>query len=423
MVAIMTVKFSDIETAALALEGQVVRTPMQHSRTLSQICGCDIYLKFENFQFTGSFKDRGAFIKLSSLPASARTKGVVAVSAGNHAQGVAYHAERLGIPATIVMPETTPAVKVERTQSFGAKVILRGEALWQCQEFAEELAARDKLALVHPFEDEHIIAGQGTVAREMLQDVPDLDVLVVPIGGGGLIAGTAITCEAMRPEIDIYGVQSELYPAMYARLRGAGYEGAGDTARADLGAGAQSLAEGIGVKRPGELTASIAFPLLKDILLVSEPALEHAVALLLSVEKTVAEGAGAAGLSAVLTNPELFRGRKVGLMLTGGNIDERLLSYVIQRELVRDGRIINIRVDTYDRAGFLGQVSSVIGEAGGNIIEVSHNRLLTDIPAKAAELGFIIEVRDRAHGEAVLARLQGEGFDPRAPERWHTIDK
>jgi threonine dehydratase len=393
------VSFGDIQRAARAIEGAVERTPARHSRTLSSIAGTEIFLKFENLQFTASFKERGALNKLLSLSAGERARGVIAMSAGNHAQGVAYHAGRLGVPATIVMPEGTPFTKVKHTRDFGAEIVLEGASLSESHARALTLAAERSLTLIHPYDDSLVIAGQGTVALEFLAQIPDLDTLVVPVGGGGLISGTAIAAHALKPELRLYGVQAELYPAMHNALTGGHLPCAG-----------QTLAEGIAVKEPGALARAILPGLMAEILLAPEAGIESAVVKLLEIEKTLAEGAAAAALAAVLANPERFHGRRVGIVLSGGNIDMRLLSTVILRELAREGRILSLVVTIEDRPGLLARVSSLIGEAGGNILEVSHNRLMTGISAKSADLGLVVEARDAAHGAAIKARLQEAGF-------------
>jgi threonine dehydratase len=397
-----TVTIDDIRKAEAQLSGVIVETPTVHSRTLSAIAGCDIVLKLENLQYTGSFKDRGALIKLLSLGAAERKAGVIAVSAGNHAQGVAYHAERLGIPATIVMPEGTPFVKVRHTEAFGARVVQRGEGFAEAAAFAAELRVKEGLVLVHPYDDPHIIAGQGTIALEMIDADPALDALVVPIGGGGLIAGIAVAAKAFRPSIEVIGVETELYPSMYQAIRGL-----------PPTSGGQTIAEGIAVKKPGELTKPIVAELVADILLVGESAIERAVQLLLEIEKTVAEGAGAAPLAAVLAHRERFAGKRVGLVVTGGNIDSRLLASVLLRGLIRDGRIVRLRVETRDVPGALGQVARLIGEKGGNIVEIYHQRLFYDVPVKLAEIDVVLETRDARHVEDIIAVLRAAGFPTR----------
>jgi threonine dehydratase len=394
-----SVTIADIQAAASAIAGQIVRTPCRPSRTLSAITGCDVWLKFENLQFTAAFKERGALNKLLSLTPAERARGVIAMSAGNHAQGVAYHAQRLGIAATIVMPNGTPFIKVQRTRDFGARVLVEGDMLSDATDFAQRLGAEERLVFVHPYDDDKIIAGQGTIALEMLEDAPALDSLIVPIGGGGLISGVAIAAKAIKPEIEIVGVQTALYPSMHHALKG------------DVGpSGGATVAEGIAVQHVAARTRAVIADLVSEILLVGEPDIEHAIALLLEVEKTVAEGAGAAGLAALLTHPERFRGRAVGLVLCGGNIDSRLLASVIMRELARVGRISIFHIELTDRPGSLARLATVIGDAGGNIIEVLHNRLSAGIPAKNVVVDVTVETRD-AHHRDLLGEAIGEaGF-------------
>jgi threonine dehydratase len=398
----MPVTLEDVQRAAAAIKGAIERTPFHHSRTISQVTGTDVYLKFENLQFTASFKERGALNKLLSLTLAERKAGVIAMSAGNHAQGVAYHAARLGIPATIVMPESTPFVKVKHTMGHGARVIQQGATLADSDRIAHEVAGKEGLVFVHPYDDDKIIAGQGTVALEMLDEFPDLDTLVVPVGGGGLISGMAIAAKAAKPSIRVIGVETELYPSMYNVLKGG-----------NAPIGGQTIAEGIAVKNVGAKTVDICGRLLDDIVLVPEVAIERAIALLLSIEKTVVEGAGAAGFAALLEHPQKFVGHKVGLVLCGGNIDPRLLSNVIMRELQREGRILTIAVEIEDRPGILARVATIVGEAGGNIIEVSHNRMLTDVPAKAAELRVSMETRDAAHAQSICQAVRDAGYGVR----------
>jgi threonine dehydratase len=395
----MAITLADIEQAAKCLEGQVVRTPCLPSARLSELLGCDLTLKFENFQHGSSFKDRGAFVKLASLGEAERARGVIAMSAGNHAQGVAWHATRLGIPATIVMPRLTPFVKIEKTRQFGATILLEGESVDDAADFAHRLAAERGLTFIHPYDDPLVIAGQGTIALEMLEAAPDLEVLVVPIGGGGLIAGIATAVKALRPAIEILGVQATACPSMQ-RLR-AGLPEAPV---------APTIAEGIAVKRPGKLTVPIIEELVGDILLVDEVALEEAVLALLEIEKTVIEGAGAAGLAAVMSERARFAGRRVGLVLCGGNIDVRLLSAVILRGLVRSRRLIRLQVGIPDAPGNLARLAAMIGEAGGNIVEVEHQRAFSPLSVKSSEVNVIIETRNAAHAGEIVAALEGAGF-------------
>ncbi len=399
------VTLAHIRAAAETIRGSVQRTPTHYSRTLSKIAGCDVYLKFENLQFTSSFKERGALNKLSSLSAEEREHGVVAMSAGNHAQAVAYHAGRFGIPATIVMPEGTPFNKVKHTKDFGARVVIEGETLNESFGRARAIADAEGATLIHPYDDPIVIAGAGTVGLELLEDVPDIEVLVVPIGGGGLISGIGIAAKALKPSVEIFGVEAALYPSMYDALKGA-----------SLPCGGQTIAEGIAVKRPGELTRRLVDALVSDVLLVREDEIECAVATLLEVEKTVVEGAAAAAFAAVRSNPEVFRGRKVGIVLSGGNIDMRLLSNVILRELSRMGRILSLVIEIEDRPGWLARIATVVGDAGGNILEVTHNRMMTDMPAKSADLGLVLEARDADHAREIRACLEQAGFRIRSPK-------
>lgn len=389
----------DVKAAAKRIEGAVRRTPFEKSVTLSQITDCDVYLKFENLQFTAAFKERGALNKLLLLNDEERKNGVVAMSAGNHAQGVSYHAQRLGIPATIVMPIGTPLVKVQHTEAFGAKVIVTGDKLEDAAAFAHELADREGRYFLHPFDDKDVIAGQGTIGLEILDEHPEIDTLVVPIGGGGLISGIATVVKALRPDIEVIGVQAELYPAVYAQMKDEQLDCTGD-----------SLAEGIAVKKPGQLTTAIINNLVDDIVLVNEEALERAVSLLLNVEKTVAEGAGAAGLAALLTNKERFKGRKVGLIVSGGNIDSRLLSSILMRDLIREGRIARLRLTMRDLPGQLLKATQVITDLGGNIIDVHHNRNFLNLPAKGTYCDVEIEARDREQVDQIIQKLNDVGF-------------
>lgn len=389
----------DVARAAANLRGQIAQTDCDLSRTLSDMLGCKVWLKFENLQFTASFKERGAYNRLSALSEAERTAGVIAMSAGNHAQGVAYHAKNLGIPATIVMPEGTPQVKVDNTRRFGATVIVTGATLEEASAYATEHGRKHGLTFIHPYDDPLVIAGQGTIAHEMLESAPEIDTLVVPIGGGGLISGVAIGAKAIKPDIHIIGVQAALYPSMYNVIKHSDLPMRGDT-----------LAEGIAVKKPGTITSRIVTELVDDILLVTEPDLERAVASLISIEKTVVEGAGAAGLAAVIANQDLFKGRNVGLILCGGNIDTRLLASVLTRDLAREGRISQLTIDLVDRPGQLARVANLLGEAGANIVEVLHQRIFSDLPAKGTLLQVVIETRDRGHLAAVIQQLNSAGF-------------
>ena len=395
----------DIRAAARLINGAVERTPTRRSDTLSRITGADVHLKFENLQYTASFKERGALNKLLSLTADEKKRGVAAMSAGNHAQGVAYHGGRLGIPVTIVMPEGTPFTKIKHTKDFGARVVVEGATLAECFARATEIARAEGLTFVHPYDDAAVIAGQGTIAIEMLADAREpLEVLVVPIGGGGLISGIAIAAKAINPAIEIIGVQTRAYPSMYDVFKSANLPSAG-----------QTIAEGIAVKEPGLLAREIVKSHVKDILLVDEVQIEQALAALLEIEKTVVEGAGAAPYAAVVANKAMFAGRKVGIVLTGGNIDMRLLSNVILRELSREGRILSLEVMIEDRPGLLARIATLVGDAGGNILEVSHNRMMTDTPVKSAFLEMVVEARDASHAEEIRTKLRDAGFTLRTP--------
>jgi threonine dehydratase len=393
------VMLADMQAASAAIRDAVPPTPFHRSATLSAIAGCALFVKFENLQFTASFKERGALNKLLGLAEAERAAGVVAMSAGNHAQAVAYHARRLGIAATIVMPEDTPEVKVSATRLHGAAVVLRGASLDDAEDHARALALEQSLTFVHPYDDPDVIAGQGTVALEMLEAEPDLDALVVPIGGGGLIAGMAIAAKALKPGIEVWGVEAARCPSAWNALNG--------LPRVTQ---AGTVAEGIAVKRPGALTLPVIRDMVDGIILVSEVELERAIALYVSIEKTVAEGAGAAALAGVLAEPERFRGRKVGVVLSGGNIDTRLLASVLMRDLVHQGRIARLRIDIPDRPGVLSAVAGAIGDAGGNILEVQHNRIFSHTQAKETDLEVVIEARDPSHLEAIVGALSGEGF-------------
>ncbi len=401
------IELADIEQAAVRLQGQILTTPCVESRTLSQLTGAQVFLKFENLQFTASFKERGACNKLAVLreleadrghdaPAA---PGVVAMSAGNHAQGVAYHAQRLGLRAVIVMPRFTPGVKVERTRSFGAQIVLHGDTLDEAHRHALTLAREQHLAFVHPYDDEAIIAGQGTVGLEMLQAVPQLDALVVAVGGGGLIAGIAVAAKAIKPGIEVIGVQTLRFPNMFNAIK-----------HTDLPQGASSIAEGIAVGTPGRLTQAIIERHVDDLLLVDEGDIEQAIVMLLEIEKTLVEGAGAAGLAALLKYPERLRGRRVGLVLGGGNIDPLLLAAIIERGMVRAGRLARIRVSARDVPGSLARITAIVGEAGANIDEVHHQRAFTMLAAQNVEIELVIQTRGRDHIGAVLDALHAGGF-------------
>jgi threonine dehydratase len=397
----VTVTLADIEAARRAIAGHVVRTPMLPAPRLSALTGASVRVKYENMQVTNSFKERGALNKLVALSAAECARGVIAMSAGNHAQAVAYHAQRLGIPATIVMPVTTPFVKIEATAAHGAEVVLDGESVAAAQVRAEAIARERELAFVHPYDDPLVIAGQGTIALEMLEEAPDLDLLVIPIGGGGLIAGNAVAALAKKPSIEIIGVEAALYPSFWNALHGE---------RRPLGG--PTLAEGIAVTNVGALTLPVVRDLVAEIVLVDEAHLERAVNAYLTLQKTMAEGAGAAGLAAMLVKPEKFRGRNVGLILCGGNIDPRILASVMVRELEREDRIVSFRLTIPDRPGVLGHIATRLGELGANILEVDHRRLFLDVPAKGARLDVTVETRDQVHGEQIFEALEAEGYQP-----------
>ena len=395
------VTLADIEAARRVIDGHVLRTPMLPAPRLSALTGAEVFVKYENLQVTNSFKERGARTKLASLTAAERERGVIAMSAGNHAQAVAYHAALLGISATIVMPVTTPFVKVAATKAHGARVLLDGETISEAQARAETEARERGLIWVHPYDDPHVIAGQGTIALEMLEEVPALDVLVIPIGGGGLVSGIATAAKAIKPGIDIVGVESALYPSMWNAIRGE-----------QRPLGGATLAEGIAVKNVGSLTLPIIRALVSDILLVDEEHIERAVNAYLTLQKAMAEGAGAAGLAAMLANPQRFAGRRVGLVLCGGNIDPRILASIMIRELERENRIVSFRLTIADRPGLLGQIATTLGRLGANILEVDHRRMFLDVPAKGARLDVTVETRDAAHADEILAAFKAEGFAP-----------
>jgi threonine dehydratase len=395
------ITLADIEAARRTIAGHVLRTPILAAPPLSALTGADVYVKYENLQVTNSFKERGACAKLTALGPAERRRGVIAMSAGNHAQAVAYHARRLAVPATIVMPITTPFVKVKVTEAFGATVVLHGETLAEAQVRAAAIAGERNLVWVHPYDDAHIIAGQGTIALEMLEEVPELDVMIVPIGGGGLIAGNTIAAHAIKPGIEVVGVECALYPSMWNAIHGG-----------KKPCGGATLAEGIAVSAAGALTLPIVREHVHDIILVDEPQIERAVNAFLTLQKTMAEGAGAAGLAAMLAAPDRFAGRKVGLILCGGNIDPRILASIMVRELEREDRIVSFRLTIPDRPGILGQIASRLGELGANILSVDHHRLFLDVPAKGAKLDVTVETRDGAHAEQILRTLLADGYQP-----------
>ncbi len=397
----MSISIADIEAARRTIDNAVLRTPMLPAPKLSALTGAEVYVKYENLQVTNSFKERGALVKLASLGAAERKHGVLAMSGGNHAQAVAYHAARLGIPATIVMPVTTPFVKVAATRSHGAEVVLDGDTVAEAQARCEQILTERGLTLVHPYDDPRVMAGQGTIALEMLEEVHELDVLVISIGGGGLIAGNAVAARAVKPSIEIIGAEAALYPSVWNALKGEGRPIGGPT-----------LAEGIAVKNVGTLTLPVIRELVAEVILVDEAQLERAVNVYLTFQKTMAEGAGAAGLAAMLARPERFRGRKVGLILSGGNIDPRILASIMVRELERSVQIVSFRLTIPDRPGVLGTIATRLGTLGANILEVDHRRLFLDVPAKGAKLDVTIETRDAAHAEEILGALAADGYAP-----------
>ena len=395
------VTFEDIEAAAARLAGQVLDTPCLESRTLSQIVGAQVFLKFENLQFTASFKERGALNKLATLVERGEpVRGVIAASAGNHAQGVAHHAQRLGLRAVIVMPEHTPTVKVERTRGFGAEVVLVGATFDEARDHALALAAREGLTFVHPFDDALVIAGQGTIGLEMLRAQPDLDTLVIAVGGGGLISGIATAVRQLKPGIEIVGVQTARFPAMVNAIKHTQHP-----------QGASTIADGIAVGQPGRLTQALIRERVDDLMLVDEGDIEQAILMLLEIEKTLVEGAGAAGLAALLKDPARFAGRKVGLVLCGGNIDPLLLAAIIERGMVRAGRLARIRVGARDLPGVLARITATVAEAGANIDEVHHQRAFSSLSAQNVEVELVLQTRNREHVAAVVAALRAQGFD------------
>src|SRR3954469_17350522 len=393
------VTLQDIRAAARRISGAVEQTPCVHSRTLSRLVGAEVFLKFENLQFTASFKERGALNKLLSLGEAERRRGVIAMSAGNHAQAVAYHSARLGIPATIVMPKGSPNTKIRNTLVHGATVLLEGGNLFEAGKHARALAARDNLVFVHPYEDPLIIAGQGTVGLEMIEERPDLEVVVVPVGGGGLISGIATAVKSLNSKIQVYGVESANYPSMHQRLNNLPVECGGDT-----------IAEGIAVKDVGNIAFSIIKKLVSEVVVVAEETIERAVVALIEIEKTVAEGAGGAALAALLEHPGRFAGKRVGLPVSGGNIDSRVLASVLMRGLVRDARLVRLRITMPDVSGSLAKVAALIAEAGGNIVEVQHQRIFGTTSVRSPEVEFLVETRDRDHTQALVRSLEEKGI-------------
>ena len=401
----MSISGQDVRNAAAKLEGHVLRTPMVVSPLLSQQLGCNIYVKLECLQYTSSFKARGAFIAMQSLSDEQRSAGVIAMSAGNHAQAVAYHAGQMGIPAVIVMPSQTPFAKIARTRAFGAEVVLEGRNLNDCESKVQALIDSRGLTLIHPYDNNEVMIGQGTVGLEMLIDQPDLDVLVVPIGGGGLVGGIATIAKEMRPNIRIIGVQTEAYPSMHAAMLGR-----------DIVCGGETLAEGIAVKKPGGVTLPVVQALVDEIVLVNEKHLEWAVSGLVEQQRIVAEGAGAAGIAAIYAHPQLFKGLKVGVVICGGNIDPRLLSSILNRNMAIDGRIARLRIDISDEPGMLAAITESIGRCGGNIIEIYHQRLFFDVPAKLAKIDAVVETRGPEHIDEIIADLRNRKFTVRRME-------
>ena len=398
----MAVTADQIRDTAVRLDGQIIRTPMLEAPMLSRNLGCDLFLKLECLQHTSSFKARGALNAMLGLNDKQRQLGVIAMSAGNHAQAVAYHAEHMGIPATIVMPAQTPFAKVARTRAFGAKVVLEGRNLNECEGTVNALIQKHGLTLIHPYDNELVMMGQGTAGLEMLIDQPDLDILVVPIGGGGLMGGIATIARDMRPNIKIYGVQTELYPSMKLAVEGK-----------EITCGGETLAEGIAVKKPGGVTLPVVDALVDEILLVDERDLEWAVGALIEQQRVVSEGAGAAGIAAIHANPALFAGKKVGVVICGGNIDPRLLASILNRNMAVDGRIARLRIDISDEPGMLAAISTTIGKCGGNIVEIYHQRLFYDVPAKLAKIDAVIETRGPDHVDEIIAALRAAHFQVR----------
>ena len=395
----MSVTFADIQAAAERIRGHVDRTPTRYSRKLSELTGAEVWLKFENLHYTSSFKERGACNRLSQMTPAERKRGVVAASAGNHASALAYHGTRLGIPVTIVMPEGTPFVKIEKTERYGGKVVIKGLDFTEATNHARKLQTEHDYIFVSAFDDEGIVTGQGTCGLEFLTDAPDLEALIIPIGGGGLIAGSAIAAKALKPDIRIFGVEAAMYPSFTARR-------AGEPPRC----GGQTIAEGIAIKAVGEIPFALADPLIEDVLVVDEPDFEQAVAFYATIEKTVVEGAGAGGLAALLRYPERFKGMKVGLVVCGGNIDARILAMILNREMVREHRLVTFRIVGDDRPGMMAGMTAVIGKCGGNIIDIHHNRLALDVPVKGAEYDIQVETRDDDHADEIGRALEKKGY-------------
>jgi threonine dehydratase len=398
----MVISLVDVEAAAKVISGQVLETPCLHSRTVSEVVGAEVWIKFENLQFTASFKERGALVKLASLTDQERRAGVIAASAGNHAQGLAFHAQRLGVPCVIVMPRYTPSIKVERTRALGAEVLLAGDGFDDANAHALELAPTLGLTFVHAYDDKQVIAGQGTIALEMLRQQPDLDVLVVPVGGGGLIAGMSVAAKALNPSIEMIGAESVRFPGAYAALKGT---------RPVFGT--SSIADGIAVRQPGEIALELARTLVDDIVLVEEADIEQAIVMLLEIEKTAAEGAGAAGLAVLIRHKTRFEGRRIGIVLTGGNIEPLTLAAIMERGLARSGRLARLTVELRDLPGALAQVTARLAALGANIEEVHHQRTFTQLPLQTAEVELVLQTRNHAHVQEVVKELGGAGFNPR----------
>lgn len=399
----MSITLQDVQNAAKLIDGQVLRTPFIRSLKLSQITGADVWLKLENLQHTGAFKVRGALVKLLSLPEKERKDGVVAASAGNHAQGVGYFSQKLGIPATIVMPKGTPFTKIARTEAFGAKVVLHGDDFISARDHAYELADQHGFAFVHPYDDDHVMAGQGTIALEILEDKPDLDVLMVAIGGGGLISGVGIAAKAIKPDIEIYGVQASLYPSMYDAYHQVATDFTGD----------QTIADGIAVKEPSANTHAIIDQVVDDVFLTGEIEIEEAIQMYLETQRIISEGAGAASLAGLIKNKDRFKGKSVGLIVSGGNIDSRMLSSILMRGLAREGRLASLRINIPDMPGVLATISTIIGDSGANIIEVHHQRLFSDVALKQTQIDVAVETLDRKHVTHIVSLLNGKGFQTR----------
>jgi threonine dehydratase len=398
----MIISLVDVQAAAQVISGQILETPCLHSRTVSELVGAEVWIKFENLQFTASFKERGALVKLASLSDQERRSGVIAASAGNHAQGLAYHAQRMGVPCVIVMPRYTPSIKVERTRALGAEVLLAGDGFDDANAHALELAPTLGLTFVHAYDDKQVIAGQGTVALEMLRQQPDLDALVVPVGGGGLIAGMSVAAKALNPSIEMIGAESVRFPGAYAALRGT-----------KPVFGTSSIADGIAVRQPGEIALELARTLVDDIVLVEEADIEQAIVMLLEIEKTVAEGAGAAGLAVLIRHGTRFEGRRVGVVLTGGNIEPLTLASIMERGLARSGRLARLTVELRDLPGALAQVTARLAALGANIEEVHHQRTFTQLPLQTAEVELVLQTRNHAHVQEVVKELDAAGFNPR----------